>query len=112
MSKRLMIVWFLIISLLLSTILFIHYSTLDFDLIKYEQELKKASYNYFKDNSMFPSLNESSVVYIDDLVEKGYINKNEKQEKYCIKSVEVINRLYVKMYTINKKCEEVLKGEE
>lgn len=111
MSKKLMVLWFLIIFLLLGTILVIHYSSLDWNRIDLQRKIKKTSYNYFKDNNLLPSINESSIVYINDLIEKNYIKDTEEIDKYCIESVEVTNKLFINIFTVNRKCSEVLKNE-
>ena len=112
MSKKLMVLWFLVIFVMCFSLLVIHYNTLDKDLLKIEKEVKVASKKYFKDRDMLPSLNETSIVFIDNLIKEEYIKESEKIEKYCIDSVKVNNKLFIYVYEVVRDCDEVLKEAE
>ena len=111
MSKKVMVLWFLVIFIMCATLVVIHYNTLDKRLIEIEKTLKVASRDYFRDNDMMPSLNESSVVKVEDLIELDYVDEDEmsKIDKYCIKSVKVVNKLFIPVYEVIKDCKEVIK---
>ena len=61
MSKKVMVLWFLVIFIMCATLVVIHYNTLDKRLIEIEKTLKVASRDYFRDNDMIDRYNEIAV---------------------------------------------------
>ena len=105
MNKKIMALWCLLVILFLTLILLIGLKEKDFNYIRFEFDLKRATKKYIDKNNITPKIASSIIVDVDDLVESNYIKK-DKVKKYCIKSVFFSNRILFDKYKIEKECEE------
>ena len=94
MNKFTMFIWGLLIFALWGVILLIAYKQRDTDYIEINNELKKVSEKYVSDKKIKIKFNESSKIYIKDLLEEEYIEEDKRIDDYCIDSVIVHKGLF------------------
>ena len=108
MNRFTMVLQALIVSGLLGIVLVIGYNQQDKEYIKYTKELKLACQKYMEDNRTKLKFNETTLIFIKDLLDKEYIK--EVKEEYCIYSVSYTKGLLFGKYKANKDCD--IKDEE
>ncbi len=102
MNKNTMMLQGFIIVFLLGVILVIGYSKQDREYISYTRELRTACIKYMKDNNTKLKFNETTIIFIDDLLKDEYITTTN--DKYCIYSVSYTKGLILGKYKANKDC--------
>lgn len=107
-----MVVWGLTIFAMCGLILAIGYKTQDKEYLSLTSDLKEVATKYVKDKKISIKFNESSVVFVKDLINEEYIDDNKKIDEYCIKSVVLRKTLFSYKYTINIDCEKEEEVEE
>ncbi len=105
MNSKIMIIWGFIITIICACLIILGNIGSDYTLYKLEKNIKTSAREYLKDKKLVPNINESQVIYIKELIEEKYIDKDDNIEKYCIKDVKMINKILVDEYTIEKDCE-------
>ena len=103
MSKKLMVIWGMVVVTLFLTLILIGVYKMDKVLWKLERDLKTSSKKYIKNKNIDIKFNNSYVVTIEELIDNDYIKKTESLDKYCIKSVIVSKNLFYE-YKVNKDC--------
>ena len=91
-----------IVVCLLGIILVIGYSKQDKTYIEYTRNLRSASKQYMKDKNIDLKMNETTVIFVSDLLEENYIDEIKKE--YCIVSVIYRKGLIFGKYKANKDC--------
>ena len=91
-----------IVVCLLGIILVIGYSKQDKTYIEYTRGLRSASKQYMKDKKIDPKMNETTIIFVSDLLEENYIDEIKKE--YCIVSVIYRKGLIFGKYKANKDC--------
>ncbi len=91
---------FLVVGIFLIIIL-IAYSNQDKEYISYSKEVRKACEKYVLDKKISLKFNESYVIFIKDLLDEEYIEKNN--DKFCVYSV-TYTRGIIKKFKANKDC--------
>lgn len=110
MNSKIMFLWGMIILLMCASLILIANYGKDRVLSNLEREIKAASSKYFKDNDLVPKFNEVNIVYVDELIEKEYLEYNTTIDEYCVKSVQIKNKLIFNEYEVIRECDEVLKS--
>ena len=110
MNSKIMFVWGLIIVLICSTLIIMGNDLKDKTLVRLERDLIKSTKEYFfeEDTSQI-AINECKVVTVDELIEKNYFKKNVNIDKYCIKSIKMIKKLFINKYVVTKECKTEMK---
>lgn len=99
-----MITWFIVVFMLLCSILLIGLNQKDLVYIKLEYKIKYETYKYLNDNNIKVKLNGNYSLDINKLIEDKYIT-DKNIDKYCIKKVNMKNKILLDKYTIIKKCD-------
>lgn len=105
MNKKIYIVWFLIIFNIILLIFVLGLKEKDLSYIKLELNLKIAAREYIKENNIKPNINDSQIIFINDLKDNKRLNKLDIK-KYNIDNIVYYNGLLFDKYTINKKSKE------
>ncbi len=104
MNKVTMFIWGLVIFSLWGVILFIAYQKQDKVFIDLSSNLKYAGKLYVKENKINLKFNESSKIFIEDLIEDEFIKDSEELKEYCIDSVIVHKGIFGYEYKVNVDC--------
>lgn len=99
-----MALWCIIVVGLLCVILLFGLKQKDITYIKLEYNIKIATHKYINNNNINIKFNELYNIDIDKIIDEENI-KSELIEKYCIKSINVINGLIFNKYIFIKDCE-------
>jgi hypothetical protein len=111
MNSKIMFLWGLIIVLICSTLIILGNMQKDKTLIRLERNIKVATKEYIVNEKLEPKFNESTVVYIDELINKKYLKDDENIKEYCIKEVLFTKGILINEYEILKECDKELKNE-
>ena len=106
MNKLTMFIWGLTILMLCTLILIIGYRKQDKVFLDLSASLELGASRYVEKNNIKLKFNESSKIYIEDLIKDNYIEEDENIEKYCIDSVLVYKGLFGYKYALNENCED------
>lgn len=112
MSSKIMFLWGFVVLLICSFLLIMGNIGKDYNLFLLEKEIKHSSRDYLKDKNRYPSVNNTEVVFIDELVDNEYIKENEDYNKYCIKSIEVNNKIFIDKVEVIKECKSEMKEDK
>ena len=107
MNKVTMFIWGLLILCLWTIIIFIAYKQRDTVYIELDKNLKSVANAYISNNKIKLKFNESSQIYIKDLIEEEYIEKDEVYVKYCVDSIIVHKGIFGLEYKLNEECDAV-----
>lgn len=103
MNKKIMIVWFILVFLILTTVLVIGLNEKDLNYIKFEYKIKLVGRKHIKEKKIKTKINDSYVIFIDDIKDKL---DNKKIEEYCIDSINYYNGLIFDKYSVIRKCKD------
>ena len=92
-----------IVVCLLGIVLVIGYSKQDKVYLNYTRTLRSASKQYMKDKKIEAKMNDTTIIFVSDLLNEGYID--EIKEEYCIVSVFYRKGLLFGKYEANKDCD-------
>ena len=106
MNRIVMVIWGLIVFMMFGIILMIGYKKQDKVFLELSANLETATKRYVKNKNIELKFNESSKIYVKDLIEEEYIEYDEDIEKYCIDSVIVTKGLLHDKYEVNENCED------
>ena len=106
MNKIVMVVWGLVIVSMCALIFLIGYKQQDREYIKLSDELKTAGKSFIKDNNIKIKTGDSYIIYINELINGQYIEKNDKIEEYCIEGVVYSNEVFHDTYSIRINCKD------
>ena len=104
MNKLTMFIWGLLIFALWGVILFIAYKQRDTDYIELNDTLKIVAKTYVKEKNIELKFNESSKIFIKDLIEENYLEEDKKIEKYCVDSIIIHKGIFGLDYKLNEDC--------
>lgn len=102
-GKVAMFIWGSIIVLVFLLIFLIGYKEKDRTNIKFENNLKKIVTSYVKNNSLLPKVNDSVIIFSEDLVKDDYLSEEDK-DKHCIEKVIYYNGIIFDNITIDENC--------
>ncbi len=102
MNKYTMALQGFIVVCLLGIVLVLGYNKKDKEYIAYTRELRNACEKYMSDKNLKPKINETIIIFIDDLLKEEYITTTN--DKYCIFSVSYRKGLILGKYKANKDC--------
>ena len=105
MNKFTMAIWGFTIFTLVSIVLIIGLKQQDKDYAKLTTDLRMVAKKYIGDKKIKLKINESSVIFISDLIEENYLKEDEKIDKYCIKSIVVQREVFRNIFKFNTECE-------
>ena len=105
MNKFTMVIWGLLIFSLWGVILLIAYKQRDTEYLEFENNMKKTVEVYIKKKKIDLKFNESTKIYIKDLIEEEYIKEDDENiKKYCVDSVVIYKGLLKTDYQLNMDC--------
>ena len=112
MNKFTMVIWGFTIFALVFVILIIGFNKQDKDYNRLTTDLRVVAKKYIKDKDIKLGINESSVIFINDLIEENYLEEDEMINKYCIKSIVVQREIFRNIFKFNIECEKVEENKE
>jgi len=107
--KNIMALQGLVIVFIFLVIIFIAYNNQDKEYLAYSKEIKSACEKFLSDNKVQLKYNETTVIFMKDLLDGEYIKENK--EKYCITSVIYTKGLILGKYKANKDCNVIDKND-
>ena len=107
MNKVTMFIWGFLVLSLWAIIILIAYKQRDTDYIELNNNLKNVASFYVKNHKIELKFNESSKIFIKDLIEDEYIKEDDNYKKYCIDSIIVHRGIFGLEYKLNEDCEAV-----
>ncbi|NLC47894.1 MAG: hypothetical protein GX758_00855 [Tenericutes bacterium] len=112
MNSKIMFLWGSIVVLICAFLIVLSNSQKDKVLLRLERDVKTATKEYVANENLEPKFNESTVVYIEQLLEKKYLKDEELLNEYCINRITFTKGLVIDKYIIIKECEKELKNNE
>ena len=106
MNKLTMFIWGLIIFMMFGIILVIGYKKQDKVFLELSASLEGATKRYIENKKIDLKFNESSKIYLEDLINEEYIEYDKDMDKYCIDSVIVTKGLLRNDYKIDTDCKD------
>ena len=111
MNKIVMVIWGCVIVLLCLLLFLIGYKHRDKEYLSFENSVKSATKSYVRNNRLTPSINDSTVIFIDDLLNADYISI-DKVKGHCINNIVYYRGLLFDTVTIDTDCDDIITVEE
>ncbi len=100
-----MYLWGCIVFLVWSAIILLGNIGTDINLYKYKKQIVNSTEKFLKDANIKIKYNTYDYIYVQELIDEGYLKYNKYIDKYCFEKVKVTNKLIFKYkYEIITTC--------